>query len=290
MNKKMVIIISVFIIIILGALSLIMINISKGKCITNYESELSNKLNLISNTLNKYNIKSTGEVEVVANYKGAHGENYPAKFNYNYLVDDKIYFENNEYSSIDFNKKIVDIINILKRVDKLDIKKYDKLTKKSNNIIITYDNNYINSLLDTNFNNISVSINMSGFVKKIKDINIKLDDINITVIGKDIEVKYKNNKINLTIEESASYINVNNKLKMNIFNNNTFSIVLNNQVYSLQMLDDGLNIKFNTSAAIYNSLSVSVKYKDITIDKNNESSNYKDNPIIRYLSESDLSL
>lgn len=292
MNKKMVIIITVFIIIILGALSLIMINISKNKCITNYESELSNKLNLISNTLNKYNIKSTGEVEVVANYKGAHGENYPAKFNYNYLVDDKIYFENNEYSSIDFNKKIVDIINILKRVDKLDIKKYDKLTKKSNNIIITYDNNYINNLLATNFNNISVSINMKGVVKKIKDINIKLDDINITVIGKDIEVKYKNNLINLTLDKSATYLNVNNKLKMNIFlnNNYTFSIVLNNKVYSLELLNDGFNLKFNTSASIYNSLNISVKYKDVKVDKKNEALNYNDNPIIRYLRECDLSL
>lgn len=291
MNKKILIIASSITVILIISLLLIT-RVNTDKIFNGYKDNLEDKLKIVDNIVNKYNISKSGEVEVVANYKGAHGENYPAKFNYNYLLDDKLYFEDNEYTSYDLNHNLLNIIDTLKNLNKLDLNKYEKIKKKHNKVTITYDEKYINELLNTNYESISVDVNLSGLIKNIKDIQIRIDDILITINNKDIIIKCKNNLINLTLDKSATYLNVNNKLKMNIFlnNNYTFSIVLNNKVYSLELLNDGFNLKFNTSASIYNSLNISVKYKDVKVDKKNEALNYNDNPIIRYLRECDLSL
>ena len=56
------------------------------------------------------------------------------------------------------------------------------------------------------------------------------------------------------------------------------------------MSDDGLIIKFTSSAAIYNNIDIKVKYVDKELTKKKLADNFDDNPIIRYLSKSDLSL
>lgn len=293
MNKKKIIIISsigvVFLIIVF---LLISVNASKNKCLDEYKDKISNKINIISSIVNKYSIGLSGEVEVVANYKGAHGENYPANFNYNYSLDDKLYFEDEEYTSIDVNKNLLSVIDSLKNIENVDVSKYESVKKSGNKIKIIYNEKNINEVLKTDFKSISAEINMSGFIRKIKEINIILDDINITVNRDDLHIIYNSKTIDLNLKEDATYVNINNKLKMNIFtkNNYNFSIVFNNQVYSLELLEDGFNLKFNTSASIYNSMSIKVKYKSVSLEKKREAKNYNDNPIIRYLSESDLSL
>ncbi len=294
MNKKRIIIISsvvVAVVLILTFLN-ISINASKNKCLDEYKNKITSKINIISSIVNKYDISPSGEVEVVANYKGAHGENYPANFNYNYTLDDKLYFEDEEYTSIDVNKNLLSVIGSLKNIENVDVSKYESVKKSGNKIKIMYDEKTINEVLKTNFKSISAEVNMSGIIKKIKEINIILDDINITVNGDDLHITYNSKTIDLNLKEDATYVNINNKLKMNIFtkNNYNFSIVFNNQVYSLELLEDGLNLKFNTSASIYNSMSIKVKYKGVSLEKKREANNYNDNPIIRYLSESDLSL
>lgn len=293
MNKKKIIIISSIAVVLLIIVFLfISVNASKNKCLDEYKNKITSKINIVSNILNKYNIGLSGEVEVVANYKGAHGENYPANFNYNYLLEDKLYFEDEEYTSIEVNKNLLSVIDSLKNLDNIDISKYKSTVKKGNKIKIMYDEKTLNEVLKTNFKSIRAEINMSGIIKKIKEINIILDDINISVNGDDIHIAYDSKNIDLNLKEDATYVNVNNKLKMNIFtkNNYNFSIVFNNQVYSLELLEDGLNLKFNTSASIYNSMSIKVKYKSVSLEKKREAENYNDNPIIRYLRESDLSL
>lgn len=293
MNKKKIIIISsIAVVFLIIVFLLISVNASKNKCLDEYKNKISSKINIASNILNKYNIGLSGEVEVVANYKGAHGENYPANFNYNYLLEDKLYFEDEEYTSIDINKNLLSVIDSLKNLENVDVSKYKSIVKKGNKIKIMYDEKTINEVLKTNFKSIRAEINMSGIIKKIKEINIILDDINISVNGDDIHITYDSKNIDLNLKEDATYVNVNNKLKMNIFtkNNYNFSIVFNNQVYSLELLEDGLNLKFNTSASIYNSMSIKVKYKSVSLEKKREAENYNDNPIIRYLRESDLSL
>lgn len=293
MNKKKIIIISSIAVVLLIIVFLfISVNASKNKCLDEYKNKITSKINIVSNILNKYSIGLSGEVEVVANYKGAHGENYPANFNYNYLFEDKLYFEDEEYTSIEVNKNLLSVIDSLKKLDKIDVSKFKSIVKKGNKIKIMYDEKTLNEVLKTNFKSIRAEINMSGIIKKIKEINIILDDINISVNGDDIHIAYDSKNIDLNLKEDATYVNVNNKLKMNIFtkNNYNFSIVFNNQVYSLELLEDGLNLKFNTSASIYNSMSIKVKYKSVSLEKKREAENYNNNPIIRYLSESDLSL
>lgn len=293
MNKKKIIIISsIAVVALIIVFLLISVNASKSKCLDEYKNKITSKLNIVSNIVNKYNIGLSGEVEVVANYKGAHGENYPANFNYKYLLEDKLYFEDEEYTSIDVNKNLLSVIDSLKNLDNIDVSKYKSIVKKGNKIKIIYDEKTINEVLKTNFKSIRAEINMSGIIKKIKEINIILDDIKISVNGDDIHISYDSKNIDLNLKEDATYVNVNNKLKMNIFtkNNYNFSIVFNNQVYSLELLEDGLNLKFNTSASIYNSMSIKVKYKSVSLEKKREAENYNNNPIIRYLSESDLSL
>ena len=66
--------------------------------INNYrEANLVNRsLSLISSyseklheSVGRYDVGLTGTIDVKANYKGAHGENYPAQYNYNFEVSDK---------------------------------------------------------------------------------------------------------------------------------------------------------------------------------------------------------
>ena len=79
---------------------------------------------------------------------------------------------------------------------------------------------------------------------------------------------------------------------MNVFTNNNylFSIVLNNKVYTVELKDDGASIIFNNESAIYNSVKIDLDYEDITLNKNKIDSNFSDNPLIRYLSEADLTV
>lgn len=284
MNKKIIIILS-SVFIILVATILFSLFFSKGELLSDYERMISTNIELIDNVINKYEIKNQGEVEVTANYKGAHGENYPATFNYNYELSDKLYLENEEYSSIDIDDDLLKIIDVLKKLKNVDITKY----KKKSNKKLTYDANYINEVLGTDFKNVRVDIKTRGFNKRLNGVVIYLDDIKLEINNKNIYINYDTH---VSLNKDACYVNVKNKLRMNIFIKETisFSIVLNDQVYSLELMDDGMNIKFSTSASIYNSLDIKVKYKDITLNKNKELSDYKDNPIIRYLSESDLSL
>lgn len=290
MNKKVIIILS-SIIVIIAIFIVVLTFLNKNKVINDYENLMRTNLDLVNNIVNKYEIQKSGYVEVVANYKGAHGENYPAIFNYNYLLSDKLYLEDDHYVGIDLNDDLLKIISVLRKINKIDINNYDKLKKESSKLYIEYDPKYINNLIGTDFKKVNVDVVLKGFIKKLEKIIINLDDIKI-VIDKNVNVLFEDINMDIKLDEKATYVNVNNKLKMNIFmkDNYSFSIVINGQVYSLELTEEGANIKFNSSAAIYNSLSIKVKYKEMDLNLKDELVNINDNPIIRYLSESDFSI
>lgn len=266
--------------------------LGKNEGFIRFSDIYSDNIKYVSKIANKFSISPTGEVEVTANYKGAHGENYPAVFNYNYELSDKLYFENEEYSSINIDKYLLKNIEVLKKIQDIDINNYSRKISKHNKYRIMYDSSYINEVLNTNFKEVYVDINLSGLIKKIDSVDIYLDDIKINYCNKEFKINYGKYNIVVALTNSASYANVNNKLKMNVFtsDNISFSIVFNNQVYSLELVDNGMNIKFVTKAAIYNSLDIKVRNSDVRLDKLVETIDYNDNPIIRYLSESNLSL
>lgn len=291
MRKKVIVIVLIFIV-ILGGTLVFLSGISKKSCLDEYKNKVDADIKLLSKLVNSYQIKSSGVAKIQANYKGAHGENYPAEFQYNYELSDKLYFENEEYSYIELNKQLLNILKYLANLERIDVSEYTNLKKNFSSYEFTYDNNYINEILDSDFKSIKVLIKMKGLVKRINYIEIYVDDMLININDDDIKIKYKDNAINMRITNNAYYLNVSDKLKMNVFTNNNylFSIVLNNKVYTVELRSDGASIVFNNEGAIYNNISINLEYDDVTLKKNKKSANFLDNPLIRYLSDADLSV
>lgn len=291
MKKKVILVITLSLVINVSLVLYNFMYFSKKETINYVTNVIKAKLDLINDIVEKFPVKNTGIVEVTANYKGAHGENYPAVFNYNYELSDKLYLENGEFSYINIDSNLKKMINLFFNLKKLDLTNYE-ISKSDGKYILTYDEKAINEVLKTTFNKISVSIEAKDVFKKEKNIQIDLDDIHIDILKKDIVIKNHDKLSYISLDSDLCYLNVNNKLKMNLFMKDNYSsnIVWNGQVYTLLLEDEGFLLKFNTSASIYNSISMTFKYEDVILNKNNKLENFKDNPIIRYISESDLSL
>lgn len=291
MKKKVIVVITLSLVITVSLVLYNFMYFSKKETINYVTNEIKTSLDLINDIVGKFPVKNTGTVEVTANYKGAHGENYPAVFNYNYELSDKLYLENGEFSYINIDSNLKKMVNIFLNLKKIDLTNYE-ISKSDDKYILTYDEKAINEVLKTTFNKINVSIEAKDIFKKEKNIQIDLDDIHIDILKKDIVIKYQGILTYISLDSDLCYLNINNKFKMNLFMKDNFSsnIVWNGQVYSLFLEDEGFLLKFNTSASIYNSISMTFKYEDVILNKNNKLENFKDNPIIRYISESDLSL
>lgn len=291
MKKKVIVVITLSLVITVSLVLYNFMYFSKKETINYVTNEIKTSLDLINDIVGKFLVKNTGTVEVTANYKGAHGENYPAVFNYNYELSDKLYLENGEFGYINIDSNLKKMVNIFLNLKKLDLTNYE-ISKSDDKYILTYDEKAINEVLKTTFNKINVSIEAKDIFKKEKNIQIDLDDIHIDILKKDIVIKYQGILTYISLDSDLCYLNINNKLKMNLFMKDNFSsnIVWNGQVYSLFLEDEGFLLKFNTSASIYNSISMTFKYDDVIVNKNNKLENFKDNPIIRYISESDSSL
>ncbi len=291
MKKKVIVVITLSLVITVSLVLYNFMYFSKKETINYVTNEIKTSFDLINDIMDKFPVKNTGTVEVTANYKGAHGENYPAVFNYNYELSDKLYLENGEFSYINIDSNLKKMVNIFLNLKKLDLTNYE-ISKSDDKYILTYDEKAINEVLKTTFNKINVSIEAKDIFKKEKNIQIDLDDIHIDILKKDIVIKYQGILTYISLDSDLCYLNINNKFKMNLFMKDNFSsnIVWNGQVYSLFLEDEGFLLKFNTSASIYNSISMTFKYEDVIVNKNNKLENFKDNPIIRYISESDLSL
>ena len=291
MKKKVIVVITLSLVITVSLVLYNFMYFSKKETINYVTNEIKTSLDLINDIVGKFPVKNTGTVEVTANYKGAHGENYPAVFNYNYELSDKLYLENGEFGYINIDSNLKKMVNIFLNLKKLDLTNYE-ISKSDDKYILTYDEKAINEVLKTTFNKINVSIEAKDIFKKEKNIQIDLDDIHIDILKKDIVIKYQGILTYISLDSDLCYLNINNKLKMNLFMKDNFSsnIVWNGQVYSLFLEDEGFLLKFNTSASIDNSISMTFKYEDVILNKNNKLENFKDNPIIRYISESDLSL
>lgn len=291
MDKKISLLSGILLCCIFILVLLTFINYKSEACLDEYERIMNDKINLIQKSVDKYPIKGSGELEVVANYKGAHGENYPATFNYNYQVLDKIYFEDTHYSSIDNFTPVMNVFKTLKDLVKIDVKNYKHVSSSYKRIVLDYAPSYINDVIGTNFKNVSVQINTKGLIKKIKDIHIFIDDEEIIIKNDEINISPGN--IHITMGDDSVYLNVKDKLKMNLFlqnGENNYSIVLNNQVFSVQLSAGGANIKLSSKSSIYNSMSINVTYKNVSLKRDNELENYEDNPIIRYINGLNLSL
>ena len=189
-EKKVIVVITLSLVITVSLVLYNFMYFSKKETINYVTNEIKTSLDLINDIVGKFPVKNTGTVEVTANYKGAHGENYPAVFNYNYELSDKLYLENGEFGYINIDSNLKKMVNIFLNLKKLDLTNYE-ISKSDYKYILTYDEKAINEVLKTTFNKINVSIEAKDIFKKEKNIQIDLDDIHIDILKKDIVIKYQ---------------------------------------------------------------------------------------------------
>lgn len=270
--------------------------------INNYrEANLVNRsLSLISSyseklheSVSRYDVGLTGTIDVKANYKGAHGENYPAQYNYNFEVSDKLYFEDTSLSYFDINTEWLKVFSVLGRLKNLDLKKYLDITTEKNDIVVSYDAKYINDILGSEFENTYVKIHTRGITRKFDKIVITLDEIVVTINNKEIIANSDGNEVRIVPNDAGFFIAINNVLRGNIFVNDdncSGSLVIGDRVYYFEVSEDNAIVKFSNEASIYNSIEMNVHFSKLELTKMSVAANFDDNPIIRYLSEARYSL
>lgn len=228
-----------------------------------------NKINLYANKLDIY---ERGTIDLNANYKGAHGESLPNKFNYNFEIVNKVITFENEglYSELDLD---LELINKIKKIDKksFEVKKrkiaFNKITQE-------LDVNLINNIFEKKYKKAYIVMNDNS--------TLYLDNDKITFNNDSITANIGNNEIKIVLGNNKYSLNINNKLKVNAFlDENLYNIILNNNVISLKY-SDALYIDFNSPASIYNSLEFKINKNDININKSKLEENDV-NPIIRYI-------
>ena len=250
---------------------------------------VNDKISYIDKFINKYTIGKTGLLEVTANYKGAHGENYPSDYVFNYELADKLYFENNEYASIDYPKEVISLITTLKNLKNIDLTNL-KVTRLGGKYEVSLDTNDINKKLNTNFKDISFNIYTKGLIHKVDYLEFKLDDLYMTLTKDSFNIKFQNNNIRIDLNADNVYLNVNDILKVNVLIKDLYScsIVLGDKVYYLEIKDDGFYLKFNSPSAIYNSITINGHYSYMILNKEKEIEKLTDNPIVNYISNTEF--
>lgn len=261
-----------------------------NSCFISRESKtLLNNYKELYNYLNTHESFSSGTIEVIANYRGAHGENYPNFFNFDYINEDNTVTFTNSSGSLkySYDNEISNIINILKNMSSSELEKIIKY--KNNKVLI--DKDKLNELTKQNFKNVEVRFNYHGLVRKLDNIEITLDGLNMIIKDKVIEITYNNNVIKITLNSSGYSLNINDILKMNAFLNeykNTYSIIIKDKVFHVEYSNEELVIKALSEGAIYNGLDLHVKNKE-NVNINNDSILTNDDvPIIRYYNNIDI--
>lgn len=271
--------------IISSIIALIAIIVSLGITVFNERDNLEKKgidnvfdvLNYVEKYFNKYDYINSGEVSVSAKYKGAHGENFPKDFKYNFLLDNtSITFENNEgYFTKQFDQRMIRMIEVLNKIKTDELSNLIKINGreyKNNKIYLILDKDNINKILNTQFKNTYLIINTKGFIKKsIDDIVLELDDIKFTLESDQLNVKYDNTNLKIDFNSKGYSLNVNNKIKMNVFfedEKNRYSIVINQVVFYVETFQDKVIFKTTTQSAIYNGLDLIFNFSEQKLKKN----------------------
>ena len=290
MQRKILIITMIFLLIIMMGLFAKKVYEDKGEVFNEELTTILNDFNELSTKIGRYEIKKSGKLSISANYKGAHGENFPHDFEFNYaLKDNKLYFENQEgYNSLNLNK---DLINLLKSLSK----KIESDKVRASHSVINFTEaslnlnvEYINNIYKTSFKEITATIYFNNFLSKnVEKTVIKIDDITLTKIGKSYIIDIDDYNIKFNFNKSGYSININDNIKMNVFNettNDRYTLVVGEYVYSFTVKSEGIDFVASTGASIYNSINVIAKYEDIELKLEEELAT-KDNHITRYFSE-----
>lgn len=289
-QRKILIIAMLSLIIIMLGLFAKTIYEDKAEVFNNELTSMIKDFNELSTKINRYEIKESGKLDISANYKGAHGENFPHDFEFNYaLKENKLYFENDKgYNSLNINK---DLINFLKSLsNKIDA---DKIQLSHSEVKFTTASvklnvGYINKIYNTSFKEITANIYFENFLSRhVQKIVIKIDNITLTKIGNSYVIDVDDYNIKFNFNKQGYSLNINNDIKLNAFTettNDRYSLVVGKYVYSFSVKGDGIDFVASTGASIYNSINVIATYEDVELELEKELDK-EDNPITRYFSE-----
>lgn len=287
-NTLKVILCSIAAILVIGAL--ILKGFGSDSVTDNVLKDLNADLVSLNKYVNKYNIPLKGTTKMSANYKGAHGESFPRDFKFNYELEGNIlYFSNEEgYTKLELDQRLVSLYNMFKKDIKEDILKVKEEKKDGNSINVTLDIDLINKHFDTEFKKCEVTINKKNAMSsEIKDITIVLDDYIITVDGNKYKIMYNDNKIDISVVKTGYSLAINDNVKMNAIYEDSvdkYNIIVDNYVYSLSISDNNVKFTPNSRASIYNSIETSFIGENVSVDKSKES-DIKNNPLTRYFAE-----
>lgn len=290
MQRKILIITMIFLLIIMTGLFAKKVYEEKGKVFNEELKTILTDFNDISTKLNRYEIKKSGTLAISANYKGAHGENFPHDFEFSYaLKDNKIYFENKDgYNSLNFNKDLITLLKSLNNKIETDKVRASNSTIGFIESSLNLNAEYINNIYKTSFKDITATVYFNNILSKhVEKTVIKVDDITITKIGKSYTIDVDDYHIKFNFNKNGYSLNINDHIKMNAFNettNDRYTLVIGEYVYSFTIKGEGIDFVASTGASIYNSVNVVAEYSDIELKLEKEL-DVKDNPITRYFSE-----
>lgn len=289
-QRKILIITMIFLLIMMMGVFAKKIYEDKGEVFNKELTTFLNDFKDLSTKVSRYEIKKVGKLSISANYKGAHGENFPHDFEFNYaLKGNKIYFENKDgYNSLNLNKDLIDVLKSFNKKIEVDKVRASNSTINFTTATLNLNVEYINNLYKTSFKNITATVYFNNFLSKnVEKTVIKIDDIVITKIGKSYIIDVDDYNIKFNFNKSGYSININDDIKMNVFNettNDRYTLVVGKYVYSFTVREDGIDFVASTGASIYNSFNVVAQYDDIELNLNKELDIEK-NPITRYFSE-----
>ncbi len=290
MRRKILIIIMIALLILTSGLFVKKVYEDKAEVFKEEIENILQDINELSTKLNRYELQSTGTLAISANYKGAHGENFPHDFTFNYALEkNKIYFENEDgYNSLSLNKKLLGFIKgMTKKIDASQVT-LSNTSINFTNPSIDIETKYLNEIYNTNFQKIKSTIYFENVLsKKIDRTVIQLDDITITKTGKSYIIEIGQYNIKFNFNKKGYSLNINDNIKMNVFNettNDRYTLVVGAYVYSFTVNNSSIDFVASTGASIYNSINIVAKYGKYELKREKELA-VVDNPITRYFSE-----
>ena len=205
------------------------------------------------------NFDKSGTVKLNALYKGAHGESNPNEFNYNFKMDNGIITLENEQGFVNYDlSKIYNLVNTFS-----SIKSFAK--------------------------ELLIEVKTTGFIQKVKEYVIVLDDYKISTRKNKIVIQGKDNKITLTTSNKGYSLNINDKLKVNVIDFYQYNIFINGTSLFMELTDNNFYLNALTTHAIYNALEITGTYDNVSISKTQEAKK-EENPVNRYFNEVDFGI
>lgn len=277
----------VFVIAIIGILlGLIFINCYNEMKLTSIIENINRDFDIERKYINKLPIKNSGTIFVSAKYKGAHGENYPADFNYKYQIneDNLILEDERGFNEVSLDKQILKLMRSLKGKEESLVKVVSK-ESNSKELNITLDVTHINKLLNTDYQKVYMKISKNILLQN--NVNLYFDDEVINISDHTYQFNSKDKISTITLNKDNYSIKDNKGNNILIFNDekkSKISVVTNK--CTLYLETDYQNkwiIKTSTPASIYNGIDMDINFTDVEIVKQNELV-LEDNPIIRYFS------